>query len=150
MGRDTDMYVEVLRSAFSHLRSHPACRGRSVASIGYCMGGNLSALLASVEPELAAAVINYGASPTAEQTARIACPIRGFYGVDDPRIVSGLPEFAQALTRAGVDHELRVYPETGHAFFNDGRPSYRYIAARDAWARTLAFLAATLDPVSPV
>jgi carboxymethylenebutenolidase len=150
MGRDTDKYVQVLRSAFSYLRADPACSGRAVGSIGYCMGGGLSALLASVEHDLGAAAIFYGGSPPAEQAASIRCPIRGFYGVDDPRIVSGLPEFAEALSKAGIDHELRVYPDTGHAFFNDGRPSYRYRAARDAWARTLAFFAATLDPVATV
>ncbi len=150
MGRDTDKHVQVLRSAFTYLRADPACSGRAVGSIGYCMGGGLSALLASVEHELGAAAIFYGGSPSAEQAASIRCPVRGFYGVDDPRIVSGLPEFAEALSKAGIDHELRVYPGTGHAFFNDGRPSYRYLAARDAWARTLAFFAATLDPVATV
>jgi carboxymethylenebutenolidase len=44
---------------------------------------------------------------------------------------------------------MQIYPDTGHAFFNDGRPSYRQEAARDAWARTLAFFAQTLDPVTP-
>ncbi len=150
MGRDTDKYLQALRATFSFLRSHPACGGHAVGSIGYCMGGGLSALLASSERELGAAAIFYGGSPSAEQTASIRCPIRGFYGVDDPRIVGGLPEFAAALAQAGIDHELRVYPDTGHAFFNDGRPSYRYLAARDAWARVLAFFAATLDPVTPV
>ncbi|MGO9754073.1 MAG: dienelactone hydrolase family protein [Solirubrobacteraceae bacterium] len=148
MGRDTGKYLDVLRSTFSYLRSNPACSERAVGSIGYCMGGGLSALLASVERELGAAAIFYGGSPSAEQTASIGCPVRGFYGADDPRIVSGLPDFAEALSKAGVDHELRVYPDTGHAFFNDGRPSYRHVAARDAWARTLAFFAATLDPVT--
>ncbi len=150
VGRDRDMYVEVLRSAFSFLRAHPACSGRSVASIGFCMGGNLSARLASVEPELAAAAIFYGHPLADEQAMSIRCPIRGFFGAQDPPVVSGLPAFAKVLSKAGVDHELRVYPDTGHAFFNDGRPSYRYVAARDAWARTLAFFAATLDPATTV
>jgi carboxymethylenebutenolidase len=76
--------------------------------------------------------------------------VRGFYGQEDPRIVEGLPAFEQALDGAGVDYELRIYPGTGHAFFNDTRPSYGPEAARDAWARMLAFLAETLDPVSTV
>jgi carboxymethylenebutenolidase len=113
------------------------------------MGGSLSAQLA-VSSALAAAVIYYGTGPDAEQVAQISCPIRGFYGREDARIVAGLPDFAAALAAAGIDHELRIYPDTGHAFFNDTRPSYRPEAARDAWARTLAFLAATLDPVGTV
>jgi carboxymethylenebutenolidase len=144
--RDRDKHVETLRPAVGCLRSHEACAGRPVASVGYCMGGGLSARLA-ISSELSAAVIYYGVSPEPEQVAQISCPIRGFYGRDDPRIVSGLPEFAAALANAGIDHKLRVYPDAPHAFFNDTRPSYRSEPARDAWARTLGFLAATLEPV---
>jgi carboxymethylenebutenolidase len=149
-GGDTARHLQVLRAAVDHVRAHPACAGRSVGSVGFCLGGGLSALLACEEPELGAAVIFYGGSPEAEQLASIRCPVRGFYGREDPRIVSGLPAFDAALAEAGVDRELRVYPDTGHAFFNDTRPSYRPEAARDAWGRMLAFFAQTLAPVDTV
>ena len=35
--------------------------------------------------------------------------------------------------------EINVYPEVGHGFFADYRPSYNAAAAQDAWRRTLAF-----------
>jgi len=108
------------------------------------MGGALAALLAAEEPALSAAVIFYGASPPAERAAAIACPVLGLYGGDDPRITAGVPDFAEAMWRAGRRFEHRVYPATPHAFFNDTRPTYRAEAARDAWARTLAFLAPLL------
>lgn len=146
-GGDHARHVSVLRAAVAFLRAHPACAGGAVGSIGFCMGGGLSALLASEEPQLGAAVVFYGSSPASEQASSIHCPLHGFYGQDDPRIVTGLPAFDAALTAAGVDHELRIYPNTGHAFFNDTRPSYRPEAARDAWGRTLAFFAETLGPV---
>lgn len=146
-GGDPGRRVGVLRAAVAYLRSGPACAGRAVGSIGFCMGGGLSALLACEEPELGAAVIYYGAAPAPEQVARIRCPIRGFYGRDDPAIVAGLAAFAAGLRMAGVDHQLRVYPDTPHAFFNDTRPSFRPEAARDAWAHTLAFFAETLGTV---
>jgi dienelactone hydrolase len=146
----TPLPTSALRAAVALLRSHPASTGRAVGSIGFCMGGNLSALLASAEPELGAAAIFYGSSPTAEQVGSIRCPVRGFYGQDDPRIVGGLAAFDAALSAASVDHELRIYPSTGHAFFNDTRPSYRPKAARDAWSSTLAFFAHTLAPVTTV
>jgi carboxymethylenebutenolidase len=121
-----------------------------VGSIGFCMGGGLSARLAGEEPRLGAAVVFYGGSPSAEQAGAIGCPLRGFYGQDDPRIVGGLPAFDAALKAAGVEHELRIYPETGHAFFNDTRPSYSPEAARDAWGRTLAFFAQALGQAATV
>jgi carboxymethylenebutenolidase len=135
-----------MRGAFDYLRGHPALGGRAIGSIGYCMGGGLSTMLACHEPALAAAVTYYGGPEEAQQ---IRCPVRGFYGAQDAPILAGLPAFTAGLESAGVDHEMQIYPDTGHAFFNDGRPSYRQEAARDAWARTLSFFAQTLDPVTP-
>ncbi|HWF50326.1 MAG TPA: dienelactone hydrolase family protein [Solirubrobacteraceae bacterium] len=146
--RDPERSLAIARPAADFLRSHPACSGRRIGSVGYCMGGGLSAQLACTDPELSAAVIYYGASPRAEQVASIRCPVRGFYGENDPHIVAGLPDFEAALAAAGADHELRTYPNTGHAFFNDRRPSYQPESARDAWGRTLAFLAETLSPLT--
>ncbi|HLH14887.1 MAG TPA: dienelactone hydrolase family protein [Solirubrobacteraceae bacterium] len=148
--RDMGRYLAIVHAAIAFARSHPACRGREVATIGFCLGGSLSALLACEQPPPAAAVIFYGGSPTAEQVASIGCPVRGFYGQDDPRIVGGLRDFEAALRDAGADFELHVYPDTPHAFFNDTRPSYRVEAARDAWGRTLAFLAQQLAPLTTV
>ncbi len=150
VGGDPARHVSVLRAAVAFLHAHPACAGQAVGSVGFCMGGGLSALLAGEEPGLGAAVIFYGSSPSAEQVGSIHCPLRGFYGHDDPRIISGLCAFDAALDAAGVDHELRIYPDTPHAFFNDTRPSYRPEAARDAWGRTLAFFANALEPVGIV
>jgi len=150
MGGDSERHVDVLRAAIAFLGDHPACGGRSVGSIGFCLGGGLSARLACEEPRLSAAVVYYGSSPDTEHVGSIHCPLRGFYGQDDPRILGGLPAFDAALSAAGADHELRIYANTGHAFFNDTRPSYRPEAARDAWSRTLAFLAQTLAPIATV
>ncbi len=148
--RDPERHLGVLQGAVAFLDSHPACTGRAIGSVGFCLGGGLSALLACEEPRLGAAVVFYGASPSAERAASIGCPLRGFYGREDPRIVGGLPDFEAALREADADHELRIYPDTGHAFFNDTRPSYRQEAARDAWARTLGFFATRLGAVSTV
>jgi carboxymethylenebutenolidase len=148
--RDLDRYTQSARGAIAFLGSHPACAGRPIGAIGFCLGGGLSARLACQEPALGAAVVFYGSAPEAERVASIGCPLRGFYGQDDPRILAGLPDFEAALRAAGADHELRVYPDTPHAFFNDTRSSYRPEAARDAWGRTLAFFADTLGQAATV
>jgi carboxymethylenebutenolidase len=36
-------------------------------------------------------------------------------------------------------HDLKIYDEAGHAFFDDTRSSFVASAAADSWARTLAF-----------
>ena len=45
----------------------------------------------------------------------------------------------------GKTVETVVYPEAGHAFFNDSRPNvYDPKASVDAWTRTLAHLRGAL------
>jgi carboxymethylenebutenolidase len=140
----------VVQSAFTSLKTHAACQDGPVASVGYCQGGALSARLACDEPNLAAAVVYYGACPSADLVQAIRCPVRGFYGAEDTTIVAHLPAFEMALAATGVDHELRVYPGVLHAFSNETRPWYDQHATRDAWARTLTFLAEQLATVESV
>lgn len=143
--RPIAQYVDDLAALAAHLRARPECTG-SVGSVGYCLGGMLSALLAARDPELGGAVIYYGSSPDAATMQSVRCPLLGFYGAEDVRITSGVGAFADALRGNGTSFEAHVYPDTPHAFFNDTRPSYRVHAARDAWARTLSFFAQQLAP----
>ena len=138
--RDPANIVVALRDAVSFLRADAGCTGR-VGSVGFCMGGGLSAQLACAEPELAAAVIFYGASPAADDLAGLRCPVLGFYGGEDPRITATVPELAAAMEAAGKSYEWHVYAGAPHAFFNDTRRSYHVGAARNAWARLLGFFA---------
>ena len=146
-GLDPGQHLAALDDAFRALQSDPACDG-NIGSVGWCMGGGLSARLACREPRLGAAVIFYGSPPPDEDIPAIACPVLGFYGADDTRISAVVPSFAEAMRRAGVYFEHHIYPGAPHAFFNDTRRSYRADAARDAWARCLTFFAAHLAPVS--
>jgi carboxymethylenebutenolidase len=145
--RDPASLVGVLRDAVRYVRADAACTGRA-GSVGWCMGGGLSARLACTDPELAAAVIFYGASPEADHLTALACPVLGFYGGEDPRITGTVPALAAAMEAAGKDFEWHIYPGAPHAFFNDTRRSYDVDAARDAWARALGFFARTLSPVA--
>jgi carboxymethylenebutenolidase len=112
--------------------------------LGFCVGGALAATLACRDPELGAAVIFYGTAPAAEEIPKIRCPVLGVYGGADQRITGGLPPFVEAMKAAGKRFDHVVYDGVGHAFFNDGRPSYDAGAARDAFARTVAFLQSAL------
>jgi carboxymethylenebutenolidase len=57
------------------------------------------------------------------------------YAELDTRIAGGWPAFDEALTRAGVAHEGRVYPGANHDFHNDNTPRYDEAAAKEAWRR---------------
>jgi carboxymethylenebutenolidase len=142
--RPMEQWLRDLRAAAVYLQASPETAGRRLGTVGFCMGGSLAAQLAIEEPLVAAAVIFYGSSPTPERAARVHCPLLGFYGADDPRVLATVQPFADALAAAGKSFDRHVYAQTGHAFFNDTRRSYRVEAARDAWARTLRFFSENL------
>jgi len=138
--------VPPLERAFRHLHDErPETRGQQIACVGFCMGGSLSALLACEEPELCGAAVFYGMAPAAEKTARIKCPVIAFSGARDQRVNAGIPGFQEAMRAAGKPFEHYVYEGAGHAFFNDDSPSYDLKAARDSWARLLAFFSKVLS-----
>ncbi len=115
-----------------------------IGVLGFCFGGSFSFSLAEVDPRVKAAVPFYGSAEPGE-VASIHCPILAFYGDQDARLIDALPAIEKAVADAGVDFEAKVYPDAGHAFFNDTNPnSFDPAAAGDAWGRSLEFLRAKL------
>jgi carboxymethylenebutenolidase len=53
--------------------------------------------------------------------------------------VADVKEMEAALKTAGKTAEFVIYPGAPHAFHADYRPSYRAEAAKDGWARCVAF-----------
>jgi carboxymethylenebutenolidase len=144
-GMPQDRAIRDLKAAVAHLKTRPDVRANRIGSIGWCMGGKLSLLLASEEPTLAGAVAYYGAPPTdSAAIARIKAPVLGNFGGEDkgpsPEQVRA---FEAAMKKAGKDVDVKIYPGAGHAFANVNNPwkGYREEAAKDAWSRTVAFFA---------
>ena len=135
-----------LRKAVHHLRNvQPETRQQKVACVGFCMGGGLSALLACEEPEISGAAIFYGNTPPVEKISSIQCPVIGFYGANDQRVISGIPAFEEALQKAGKSYERFIYEGANHAFFNDDAQSYNVKAVRDSFVKLLNFFYKTLS-----
>src|SRR5437667_2469388 len=81
--------LAIIEAAVRFLRDDcEQTRGRKIASVGFCLGGALSALLACRDPELGGAVIFYGDAPAADEIPKIACPVLGLYGARDQHITS--------------------------------------------------------------
>ena len=70
----------------------------------------------------------------------------GDQGLPTSVALMGPPFTETRLTAIGKRHEFQTYRDAQHAFFNDHRPEvYDAAAAKDAWARTLAFFRRELD-----
>ncbi len=139
-GLNLELYMDQMLETTSYLRSDAcAVSNGSVGSVGFCMGGALSALLACRDSALQGAAVFYGTSPTADNVAQGSCPIIGFYGSLDPRITDGVKAFTAAMRDVSRPFESHVYEGAQHAFFNDTRASYHSDAARHAFATTLDF-----------
>ncbi|MDR7533513.1 MAG: dienelactone hydrolase family protein, partial [Armatimonadota bacterium] len=86
-----------------------------------------------------AAVPFYGPNPPLGDVPKIRAAVLGIYGELDSRINTGIPALREALQRAGITHEIVVYPGADHVFFNDTGPRYHAVAARQAWERLLGW-----------
>ena len=77
-----------------------------------------------------------------DRAAALDAPVLGLYGGQDSSIPQETIEtMRQAIRAANADAEIVVYPEAGHAFNADYRPSYNAEAAADGWKRMLEFFA---------
>jgi carboxymethylenebutenolidase len=120
-----------------------------LAVTGFCWGGRIVWLYAAHQPELKAAVSWYGVDrPHGPLTPNnpidvipeLKCPVLALHGGADPNIPRQLVEARQAACdKAGKTCEYKIYPDAPHGFNADYRPSYRPAAAKDAWARMLAW-----------
>ena len=115
----------------------PDARPPKIGVTGFCAGGSIALRQTWENPKAYdAASIFYGAVK-GQLADFVTIPVCGNYGARDTGIA---PEDVRAFFAAlKQPHDLRIYDEAGHAFFDDTRTTYVASAATDAWARTLAF-----------
>jgi carboxymethylenebutenolidase len=121
-----------------------------LAVTGFCHGGRNTWLYAAHNPALKAAVAWYGpvAGPTSDIqpktptdiAADLKCPLLGLYGGQDTGIKMPDVQAAAAKAKAaGREIEIVIYPNAGHGFHADYRPSYNEADAADGWRKALAW-----------
>ena len=118
----------------------------TVFTVGFCFGGRNSWLSAAGGHGLAGAIGFYGAPGQREhpgpiqRAGEMKAPILALQAGDDRNITAAdNAEFAQALTEAGVEHEMVTYPGAPHSFFDRRQEEFADDSA-DAWSRVLAFI----------
>ncbi len=109
-----------------------------VGAIGFCWGGGTVNNIATVAPDLLAAVPYYGGQPNPEAVPAIKAKVMAHYGGLDERINAGIPAFEAALKAAGTDYQIFIYEGANHAFNNDTSAArYSKEASDLAWSRTV-------------
>jgi carboxymethylenebutenolidase len=146
LARPTTTYIDVVAGCFEHVRARVGVK--AIGSIGYCMGGRLTAELAATGVDLSAAVIFYGAGPKPEAIPNVSCPVQGHYAVTDRGITGKVYDFALAMHAAGKTFNYSVY-NADHGFGEPGAKVYNPEAAHIAGMRSNAFLAKHLGLMSP-
>jgi carboxymethylenebutenolidase len=119
---------------------------RRLGITGFCWGGRIVWLYAAHSSKLKAGVAWYGrlvgqASELQPKhpidiAGSLQAPVLGLYGGKDQGIpLQTVEQMRAALKAAGSPAEIVVYPDAGHGFNADYRPSYNKEAAEDGWKR---------------
>ncbi|HXJ77501.1 MAG TPA: dienelactone hydrolase family protein [Candidatus Methylomirabilis sp.] len=131
----------------------PGVKADRVGVTGWCWGGSTVYQVAATNPDIKAACAWYGppARPypdtpnpvTGFDVAKdIKAPFLGMYGEKDQNpSPADATKFGDLLKQTNKNVEIVIYPDAGHGFFADYRPSYNATAAADAWKRCTAFFA---------
>jgi carboxymethylenebutenolidase len=131
-----------IQVTIAYLRTLPSVNGSEIGAIGFCFGGHV-AYLAATLPDIRATASFYGAgiatmtpgggAPTITRTPEIQGKLYAFFGTQDPLIpIEQIDQIEAALKEHHRSHRLFRYP-AGHGFFCDQRNDYNVDAARDAW-----------------
>jgi carboxymethylenebutenolidase len=116
----------------------PAANGKLFV-VGFCWGGGQSFRFATTRPDLSAAFVFYGATPSKEYMATIKSPVYGFYAGNDARINAMLPDTIANMKAAGKQYEPVTYDGAGHGFMRAGEApdatEANKKAREDSWTR---------------
>lgn len=144
-----------LDAAVAFAKKDPHADTSKLSITGFCWGGRIVWLYAAQQPALKAGVAWYGKLVgekddlhplhPADVITKLKAPVLGLYGAKDQGIpVSTVEQQAQSLAASSNGpakaSSIHLYPEAGHAFFADYRPSFHPKSAEDGWKRLLDWL----------
>ncbi len=141
------------QATITYLENLPQVQEESIGNIGFCFGGHVAFLVATL-PEIKATASFYGAgiatttpgggSPTLSHANEIQGTLYAFFGNHDPLIPNTeVEQITAALQQSQIDHRVFCY-NAGHGFFCDQRQSYQPEAAADAWEQVKQLFHRTL------
>jgi carboxymethylenebutenolidase len=144
-----------LAASIDELRNTPGVDAARVCVWGYCTGATLAWLAACLRGDIAAAVLFFPSQPTFPELGprrpvqpidllwQLTCPTLFIYGDSDPVMPPELINDIRARIQIwGIESELRLYPDAGHAFSVPAGPMKNEHAYRAAWKDAIDFLQA--------
>ena len=131
--------VQDFKDGLTYLQGQPFVSKDHIGMVGFCFGGGVTWRCATQIPELKAAVPFYGPNPPLEDVPKIKAAVLAMYGELDTRITSGAAAIEDAMKQSNKTFDKIIYPKANHAFHNDTGQNYNAEAAKDAWAKTLAW-----------
>ncbi|WP_026103873.1 MULTISPECIES: dienelactone hydrolase family protein [Kamptonema] len=131
-----------IQATISYLKNLSFVKSTGFGCIGFCFGGHV-AYLAATLPDIKATASFYGAGiatmtpgggdPTIARTADIKGTLYGFFGTQDASIPQEqVDQIETELQKYNISHQIFRY-NAEHGFFCDHRGSYNATAAADAW-----------------
>jgi carboxymethylenebutenolidase len=131
-----------IQATLNLLKDRETVKKGAFGSIGFCFGGHVTYLAATLD-DIKATASFYGAGiptgtpgggpATITRTPEIGGVLYGFFGTEDPLIPNEEVDQIEAeLQKHGIRHRIFRYRAT-HGFFCDRRDSYNGEAAEDAW-----------------
>lgn len=124
-------------AAAHFLKTHELSNGK-VGVVGFCFGGYISNLLATMPEVINAAVPFYG-TPAKTNLEKVKGPLLIHFAETDERVNATWAEYEKILKANSANYQAYTYPATQHGFHNDSTARFNKEAADLAWARTLDF-----------
>jgi carboxymethylenebutenolidase len=154
---DRDKKVSDTAAFIAYLESRSDVAGTTYGATGYCMGGNYALTAAGAFPDRFAAALSFHGGNLA--TDKPDSPHLFLSNVTGEVYVAGAIEdgsfpdeqktrLEEALTVAGIDHEVVTYEGARHGFAVPDLPVYDEAAAERHWAATFDVLKDRLTPAS--
>lgn len=128
-------------AALKALETHPKCN-RKMAIIGWDIGANLVMQVALARQDIMAAVAVSGDPTTTlhDKGENLQCPLLTIWGGKDEVVGRAEKTLRQELAKSTKAHEVVVYPNASHEFYNYYTPAYKADVAEYAWIKILDFL----------
>jgi carboxymethylenebutenolidase len=132
-----------LKASYNWLQQQENISKDKTGCVGFCLGGRVSFLANAILP-LSAAISYYGGGieQIADEAANLHAPHLFYWGGKDQHIPQDKIDLViKAVKDAGKDYTNVTISYADHGFNCDARPNYHPLAAKEAWAHTLAFFA---------